>query len=254
MPIDWFTVGAQALNFLVLVWLLKRFLYKPVLDAIEAREKGIRETLADADAKQEQARKDGEDFHRKNEEFDRDRAGLLAKASEDAMSERQKLLEAARADADVLASKRRDALASESGNLSRELGRTAGKEVFAVARKALVDLASVGLEERMVAVLVQRLRALDGPDKEAFADALRSASEPVLVRSAFDLADSGRASIGSALNETFHAEVAVRFETSTDLVAGVEISSNGQKLSWNISQYLETLEKGVQDLLAAKPA
>ena len=37
MLIDWFTVGAQALNFLILIWLLKRFLYRPVLAAIEAR-------------------------------------------------------------------------------------------------------------------------------------------------------------------------------------------------------------------------
>jgi F-type H+-transporting ATPase subunit b len=37
MLIDWFTVGAQVLNFLILVWLLKRFLYGPILDAIDAR-------------------------------------------------------------------------------------------------------------------------------------------------------------------------------------------------------------------------
>ena len=41
MLIDWFTVGAQALNFLILVWLMKRFLYKPILHAIDAREKRI---------------------------------------------------------------------------------------------------------------------------------------------------------------------------------------------------------------------
>ena len=51
MLIDWFTVGAQALNFLVLVWLLKRFLYKPILNAVDAREKRIAAELADADAK-----------------------------------------------------------------------------------------------------------------------------------------------------------------------------------------------------------
>jgi len=41
MLIDWFTVGAQALNFLILVWLMKRFLYKPVLHAIDEREMRI---------------------------------------------------------------------------------------------------------------------------------------------------------------------------------------------------------------------
>ena len=48
MLIDWFTVGAQVLNFLILVWLLKRFLYKPILNAIDAREKRIAAELADA--------------------------------------------------------------------------------------------------------------------------------------------------------------------------------------------------------------
>jgi F-type H+-transporting ATPase subunit c len=51
MLIDWFTVGAQLLNFLILAWLLKRFLYRPILDALDAREQRIAAELADADAK-----------------------------------------------------------------------------------------------------------------------------------------------------------------------------------------------------------
>ena len=58
MLIDWFTVGAQVLNFLILVWLLKRFLYKPILDAIDAREERIAAELADADAKKAEAQKE----------------------------------------------------------------------------------------------------------------------------------------------------------------------------------------------------
>ena len=57
MLIDWFTVGAQALNFIILVWLLKRFLYKPILNAVDAREKRIAAELADADAKKAEAQK-----------------------------------------------------------------------------------------------------------------------------------------------------------------------------------------------------
>ena len=57
MLIDWFTVGAQALNFVILVWLMKRFLYKPVLAAIDVREKRIAKEIADADAKKADAQK-----------------------------------------------------------------------------------------------------------------------------------------------------------------------------------------------------
>jgi F-type H+-transporting ATPase subunit b len=65
MLIDWFTVGAQVLNFLILVWLLKRFLYKPILHAIDEREKRIAKELADADAKKAEAEKERDEFQHK---------------------------------------------------------------------------------------------------------------------------------------------------------------------------------------------
>ena len=96
MLIDWFTVGAQALNFLILVWLMKRFLYKPILNAIDAREKRIAAELADADAKKAEAQKERDEFQHKNEEFDQQRAALLSKATDEAKAERQRLLDEAR--------------------------------------------------------------------------------------------------------------------------------------------------------------
>jgi F-type H+-transporting ATPase subunit b len=80
MLIDWFTVGAQIVNFLILVWLLKHFLYKPILDAIDAREKRIAAELADADAKKAEAEKERTDFEDKNRAFDQQRTALLGKS------------------------------------------------------------------------------------------------------------------------------------------------------------------------------
>ena len=88
MLIDWFTVGAQALNFLILVWLLRRFLYKPILNAIDAREKKIAAELADAAAKKAEAKKDRDEFQHKNEAFDQQRAARLTKATKEAKAER----------------------------------------------------------------------------------------------------------------------------------------------------------------------
>jgi len=65
MLLDWFTIGAQALNFLILVWLLKHFLYQPILHAIDAREKLIAKELADADAKKSEAQKERDAFQKK---------------------------------------------------------------------------------------------------------------------------------------------------------------------------------------------
>ena len=114
MLIDWFTVGAQVLNFIILVWLLKRYLYKPILDAVDAREKRIAAELSDADAKRAEAKKERDEFHQKNETFDQQRAALLSKATQEAGAERQRLLDEARKAADDVSAKRSESLLNDA--------------------------------------------------------------------------------------------------------------------------------------------
>ena len=249
MLIDWFTVSAQVVNFLVLVWLLKRFLYKPIVNAIDAREKRIATELADADAKRAEAQKERDEFQHKNEELDQQRAALLSKATDEAKAERQRLLDEARKAADALSAKQQETLRNDAHNLNQAISRRTQQEVFAIARKALTDLATTSLEERMGEVFTRRLREMDGRAKEGLGEALKTASEPAVVRSAFDLPAEQRATIQKALNETFSAEIHVRFETAPDLVSGIELTTNGQKVAWSIAEYLASLEKGVGELL-----
>ena len=249
MLIDWFTVSAQALNFLILVWLMKRFLYKPILHAIDERERRIATELADADAKKAEAQKERDEFRHKNEELDQQRAVLLSKATDEAQAERQRLLDEARKAAAALSSKRQETLRNEEHNLLQSISHRTQQEVFAIARKALTDLATTSLEERLGEVFTRRLREMDGKAKAGLAAALKTASDPAIVRSAFDLPAEQRAAIQNALNETFSAEIHVRFETAPDLISGIELTTNGQKVAWSIADYLTSLEKGVDKLL-----
>jgi len=252
MLIDWFTVLAQVVNFLILVWLLKRFLYRPILDAIDAREKRIARELADADAKKAEAQKERDEFRHKNEAFEQQRTALLGKAMDKAKAERQQVLDAARQAADALSGKRQEALRSEQQSLNEALGRRAREEVFAIARKALADLATSSLEERMGDVFTRRLRELEGATKAGLGEALKAASSPAIVRSAFDLPAEQRAAIQEAINKTFSADIRLRFETAPDLVSGIELATDGQKVGWSIAEYLASLQKGVDDLLKEK--
>src|SRR5512141_2917495 len=187
MLIDWFTVGAQVLNFLILVWMMKHFLYKPILNAIDTREKRIAAELADADAKKAEAKKERDEFQHKNEEFDQQRAALLSKATDEAKVERQRLMDEARKSADALSAKRQETLRSDAHNLNQAISRRTQQEVFAIARKALTDLATTSLEERMVDAFNHHLRGINGQARAGLAEALKGASGPALVRTAFDL-------------------------------------------------------------------
>jgi len=169
MLIDWFTVGAQLLNFLILVWLLKRFLYKPVLQAIDAREKLIASELANADLKKAEAQKEHDEFDTKNKMFDEQRSALMAKAATDAKVEHERLLDLARKDLDSARSKQESSMKDDQARLAGEITRRTTGEVFGIARKVLADLATVSLEERMGEVFTRKLRELGPPGKASLA-------------------------------------------------------------------------------------
>ncbi|APW46250.1 F0F1 ATP synthase subunit B family protein [Rhodoferax antarcticus] len=250
MLIDWFTVGAQVLNFVVLVWLMKRFLYQPVLNAIAAREKRIADQIADAAAKERQATAERQAFKDKNTAFDQQRASLLEKATASAKAQAQQLADEAQTAALALAAQRQQALATQAQHLQQLIAGRAAQEVFAVARKTLTDLANVSLEERMVKVFTQRLGELAAPAKDQLGAALKQSTAPARVRSHFDLPADQQAAVQNAINVAFSAEVPLRFETAADTVCGIELSAGGQKLAWTITEYLRDLEHGVAELLA----
>src|ERR1700689_1855048 len=251
MLIDWFTVGAQALNFVILVWLFQRFLYKPILNAIDAREKRIAGELADAATKQTEAQKQRDEFQNKNKVFDEQRAALLGKATEDAKADRERLIGEARKEAESLRAGQATALRNDQMRLGNEIARVAKDEVLAIARKTLADLAAASLEERVAAVFLRRLREMDGKAKEILASALKTSSDPALLKSAFDLPAEQKATIKNALTETFSADIRLRFETAPDAICGIELTANGQKLAWSIADYLGSLDRNVGALLAA---
>ena len=251
MLIDWFTVSAQAVNFLVLVWLLRRYLYRPVLAAIDAREQKIAARLADAAARESQAEAERETFRKRNETFELEHAELLRKASDEAMGERQRLLETARQDSEQLRARLRQALASERMELRRRLFDQAQAEVLAVARGALTDLAGASLEARMVEVFVEHLRDLPQIRRRTIAGAAEATpvgSGEAAVRSAFPLGTASQATLTAAVHAHLGDDIAVGFHVTPDIVCGIELTLNGTRLAWSIGDYLDALTAGVAAL------
>jgi F-type H+-transporting ATPase subunit b len=250
--IDWFTVGAQALNFLILVWLLKRYLYRPVLAAIDAREKAIAKKLAEAAARETQAQVAAEELRKRNEALDRERESLMRKATDEGVVERQRLIESARRDSQLLRSKLTLALDAERAELGRQLSLQTQAEVFAVARKALSDLAGASLEDRMIEVFIERLGRAATSVGPAGASHPPLPARVALVRSAFEPAPAQRAKIETAIREHLGPNIALNFETSPDLVCGIELAVDGVKFAWSVADYLSMLARDVAALTAAE--
>jgi F-type H+-transporting ATPase subunit b len=247
MKIDWFTVIAQVLNFLILVGLLRHFLYKPILKAIDEREKKIAAQLADAEAKKTEAKKEQEEFKQKNEAFDKEKKDLTDKAVAESQEQRKKLLEQARNDAAVLTAKMEAASKEAQENLNHEIAQKTRQQVFAITRKALTDLASVSLEEQSANMFIGRLNGLNDEERKQFIAAFKSNANSVVVRSAFGLPEKQQAEIKDSINKILGISAQFQFKTIPELISGIELTSNGYKLAWSISEYLSSLEKNIPE-------
>lgn len=249
MIIDWFTVIAQICNFLVLIWLLKRFLYKPILNAIDAREERIAAAQKEAENIQAEALLEKEDFILKNKEFNQQRAALFQEERDKAEAEGHEMMKRVRLETDEYRLKRQEAIRREQQSLNEEISQKVRGEVFAISRKVLADLADSSLEEQMSEVFMRRLQELDDVQKENLSNGLKSPSSSLHVCSACELTGIQQKKILQTLHKIVSPEAKVRFETDTTLISGIELTANGQKIAWSIKDYLESLEKKISELM-----
>lgn len=252
MLVDWFTVIAQIVNFLILVWLMKRFLYTPILNAIDAREQRIAASLAEALTKQGEAQRMHDEYREKNEDFERQRKALLSAATLEALEERQKLFEDARKAYEELRGRQQEALHYDYQRLKDEIIRRTREEVFAIARKTLADLAEEGLENQVVQAFIRRCRTLGEEERRALRTAFDAPVGPALVRSTFLLPVAQQQDLEQAIRKAFDFTGQCQFETSPDLVSGISLSVNGYEVAWSIADYLYALEESVAEVLSVR--
>lgn len=258
MLIDWFTVGAQILNFLVLVWLLKRFLYAPILKAIDDREKRIARQLSDVQSERTKVQQQHELYVQKQATLEQERQGLMDQAKQEAEVEKNRIIESARQIAKQFSDQQKKQLLKDQQTLMRELKQQTQQEVFLIARQALNDLADQSVEERMVTKFLNQLEQLDDATKNEFIDSIASelstpdTNEPMKLRmaSSFALSEARQREIQATVAKHFNTDIELAFEVNTELMGGIELTYQGQKLAWNLSEYLDVLETRVQAQIA----
>ncbi len=243
MEVNWFTVIAQILNFLLLVWLLKRFLYKPILDAISTRENKILAQLNEAEATKAAALKEKENLKQKNATFDEEKKELMDKYISESKIKRTNLLESARTEAEELKKELEKSAKEKQKNRDSSLVHKIQEEVFAVSRKTLSDLASANLEVQATTVFINRLNDLKGDKLKEFKNAFKNGN--ISLRSAFPLPKKQLNMIVERVNSLLETTANFKVEVTPELIVGIELSTGAYKLSWSIASYLNTLEEHV---------
>jgi len=250
MLFDWFTIVAQLFNFLILIWLLKKFLYKPILNAIDVREQYVVKQLNAAQDAKNEALKSLDELKLKIADIEQNKQQMLHDAFVEAETEKRKLFVEINNDAEILRNKLNEAICNEQLALSSEIMRKAKDEIYSVIRKLLEDMADVHLEEQIIKVFIKRLNNLEHQENSKLLIALESAQSGVIIRSAFDISVEYQQMLREAIKNKTKHQVLVTFYTVAYLTAGIELVTSGYKIEWSVYDYLVTLENLVTDLLS----
>lgn len=241
MLIDWFTVIAQIVNFLVLVALLKRFLYGPLIQAIDARERAIAAQIAEAEEKNRAAAESVGKAQAELAEAGEKQAQLLAAAREEAEKERGDMVQKARASVRAIESRWHDEIEREKKLFLDEMRARAATEILDIARAALGGLAGTDVERAAILAFLDQVRNLDPA-------ALRLlAADEMIVATPGDLPPEMRNRIRETVEGRLGAPVRLRFESAPSMSCGIELRGSGQRIGWTPEAYVEALKEKLSD-------
>lgn len=239
MLIDWFTVVAQIINFLVLVALMKHFLYGRLVDAIDARERRIAASLADADRKNREAEQRVEHARQEEEKEEREREQMIAAARQEADRQRQDMLQKARDSVRALETKWHEDLEREKAAFLEEIRARAANEILAISRRALQDLACADLQQCAIDSFFKKL---DSTGPAAF-------EKDVVLLSPTELSAETRHRMEETLRPHMVNGAHLTFETAPQMSWGIELRSNGRRIGWNPESYISSLEENLRQAL-----
>jgi F-type H+-transporting ATPase subunit b len=169
----------------------------------------------------------------------------MKKNEEEANSERLKSFETLRHELQAQRLKMNELLNNERQELCNEIVHKTQHEVFEIVQKTLSDMASINVEAGIAEVFIQKILALSDDKIKLLQSALQASSFTAHIHSAFTISKEQGQGIKSAISSVTKKETSITFETDPSLVCGIELIADGYKLSWNITDYINSMEKNI---------
>jgi F-type H+-transporting ATPase subunit b len=252
VQIDYFTIFAQIINFLILVFLLRHFLYRPVTKLMEEREQKIVSRLRDVEKKKKEAEQELESSRKMLQDLSSKREVMMSSAAQDAQLLGADLMKKAREEVSASSANWYRDLQAQEATLLEDLNRRAGAEIYAIARRALQDLANEDLERQIINHFIERLQNMDKSESEMILEFYKSIDQEITVRSTFVISEEMRRKIQETVRNQTGIEAIMQYEIAPELICGVEMDSHGIRVSWSIAGYLNTLQADLSEVLAPK--
>jgi F-type H+-transporting ATPase subunit b len=239
VSIDWFTTGAQIINFLILVWLLKKLLFKPIVGAMERREQGLASRLQQAETKMGEAQvlKNQYEKHLQQLQIEKDQVLLLAR--QQAESEKAQLLQNLSEEIQQKKTQFDTEMRKQQQELAPLISKTISEKSLALSHKILTQLADQTLEQRIIEYFLQHLSDLPDEEQTTVKQALIK-DNPSTIKTSFEPDTASKKQMQTWF-DNYAPGCKLLFEQSDYLVSGIALETGGRSWEWNVDRYLTEL-------------
>lgn len=250
MQIDWFVLLVQLVNFLILLYLLRRFLFTRITRTMDEREAKMIARFEEAERLKREAEEAARVFQEKQASLQVQAEKMLDEARQTAKRRQKELMDSARKEVDTIRQRWVETILQEKDAFLESLRLRASQHVYAVVRRILAELADTAIEQKMIDFLIERIHSLDPKEGETIRKALGDSGEGVMVLSAFPLTQEDRQRLAAAVRElTGTSEKVISYQERSDMISGVEFLACGHRISWSVGEYLNHLEDSFDQVL-----
>nr|WP_277925645.1 F0F1 ATP synthase subunit B [Microcystis flos-aquae] len=194
---------AQIVNFLILVAVLQKFLYRPIIQAMERREKTISDRQQDAEQKCQLAREEIEKYQQMQQDFATERSTMLAQVRAAVAQTQTELMQGIRTEVEEDRSRWQEIVQRQKDAFLQELRHRALQQIQETIRQVLAALADVQLEQLVIQVFLKRVRNWDREEKRVLCQAIAATAktQEAIISSSFEISEELRQPIISVLRQ-----------------------------------------------------
>jgi F-type H+-transporting ATPase subunit b len=243
MNFSWWTFALQAANFLILVWLLQRFLFKPIKAIVARRKEEISHVLTEASAQKESAERLKQEIEAKRSQIDAKRQRVIDEERAQLSAERQKIIEQARKETEKIRDQALKRLDEERAAAGNELFERTIALATNLAERLLRELAVPSMEQPFLGRVIDYLDKLSAEERAKLVP--HSSAEALLVTTAHPLDDQEQARWREQLAKRLGADSNVKFSADPALIAGTVIALPHAILRFN---WRDSLAVALKDL------
>lgn len=241
MNFDWFTIAAQAVNLLILIFLLHRFLYKPVSEAMDERRKKIDEKFEKADKLIEENEQKKEELKQKEKEISDRKDEILYEAKEDAKEKSKEILAEAKENAKEKQDKWLANFEKEKKKMIEHFRRDIGQYAFMFTSQILNDMADQDIESQIIRKFGTKIDDLIQDKDKDIKQIIEKAEGKINIETSFEINKEQKERIEKVIHEKIDIEQ-IEYEINKDMIAGISLSIDGHQIKWSIEDYIDNLE------------